>query len=115
VSTNPELGVTDGAYGAPFSVEPFESGEFGPLPFVLGAEAPLGLQDGLAVEVEFDGTTIRRLLGPVTVGTPVAVFIDDATTTDGWDTGSGWGLTGLHTSPPTAFADSPSGSYPNNT
>lgn len=113
VGTDPALGIEEGAFGPPFSLEATETIELGALPFVLGAEAPLGLQEGLALEIEFDGTTVRRPIGPIAVGTPVAVFTDDASSTDGWDTGDGWGLSNTNTSPPSAFADSPSGEYPN--
>ena len=115
VSTNSALGIENGAFGPPFSLGAFETTALGPLSFALGAEAPLGLQEGLALEIEFDGTAVRRPIGPIVVGTPVAVFSDDASSAGAWDTGSGWGLTGSNTSPPSAFTDSPSGDYPNGT
>ncbi len=114
VSTNPALPVEAGAFSAPFSLDSQESVEIEGLAFTLGFGAQLGIQDGLAVEIELDGTTLIRSLGRVAIGTPVAVFEDDASETEAWDTGTGWGLASANTSPPTSFADSPSGSYPNN-
>ncbi|MEP0545325.1 MAG: M14 family zinc carboxypeptidase [Rhodothermales bacterium] len=114
VSTNPALPIESGALSAPFSLGPEGMVELEGLAFTLGLDAAVGLQDGLAVEMTFDGTTLVQPLGPISVGTPVAVFEDAAGSMAAWDTGTGWGLASTSTSPPTSFADSPTGSYGNN-
>jgi len=114
VSIDPELPIESEDFSAPFSLSPEQSVEIDALAFTLGGDAPLGVQDGLAVEVEFDGTAQVFPLDGLVVGTPTAVFEEDAATTDAWDTGTGWGLASLSTSPPTSFADSPTGNYSDN-
>jgi carboxypeptidase T len=112
VSTNPDLPIESGDFGMPFTLGSEESVSVGGLTFTLGTDAAVGVQDGLAVEIEFDGTTQVFPLDGFVVGTPMAVFEDDAVTTEAWDTGTGWGLSSTSTSPPTSFADSPAGDYP---
>jgi carboxypeptidase T len=115
ISTDPALEVEPGAWSAPFALGVDERLEVGGLAFTLGSATPLGLRDGLAVEVAFGEASRVLALGPIAIGTPVAVFEDDAGSAGGWDTGLSWGLSPLHTSPPTSFADTPSGNYANNT
>lgn len=115
VSTDPALPISEASTSAAFSLAAQESVEIAGLTFAVGVDAPLGLTDALALEFETDGTTLTVPLGPVAIGTPLAVFEDDAGTTVGWDTGLGWGLTSISTSPPTAFTDSPAGDYANGT
>ena len=112
VSTNPDLPIESGDFGTPFSLNPEESVSIEGLAFTLGMDAPLGVQQGLGVEIEYDGTTQIFSLDGFVVGTPMAVFEEQATTTEAWDTGTGWGLSSTSTSPPTSFADSPAGDYP---
>jgi carboxypeptidase T len=55
---------------------------------------------------------LRRDTMRVYLGTPTIVFADSASSgTGNWTTGTGWGLTSTAHSLPTAFTDSPSGSY----
>ncbi len=114
VSTNDALPVESGAFSAPFALGSQDTVEIEGLAFTLGLDAPLGLQDGLAVEIAFEGTTVVQPLGRISIGTPIAVFEDAAGSTAAWDTGSGWGLASANTSPPTSFADSPVGEYQDN-
>lgn len=115
VSTDPDLPISDATTSAAFSLAAQESAEIPALTFMVGPETALGLRDGLAVEFTIGETPLTIPLGPVAIGTPVLLYADDASTTDGWDTGLSWGLAAAHTSPPTSFADSPSGNYANNT
>lgn len=82
---------------------------------VLPASTPLGELAGLALDVAFDGGTERIALGPLRVGTPVALFETDASSLAGWTATGGWGVTATtFVSPPGAFADSPAGNYASN-
>ena len=113
ISTDEALPVVSDALSEPFSLDPQDTVEIEGLAFTLGPDAALGVQDGLAVEIMFDGTTLVQPLGSVSIGTPIAVFEDGADALDAWNTGVRWGLSNTNNSPPTAFADSPTGEYNN--
>ena len=74
-------------------------------------DAPLGQADGLSVALLIGGQQIRVPVGPVLIGTLVALFQDDASTLDSWSATGQWGLTADAVSPPSAFTDSPNGNY----
>ncbi len=113
-SDDPAMLTETSEYSAPFDLASGESIEIEGLAFTLSADAPLGLQDGLTVEFSFDDLMIAEPVEGLAVGTPVALFEDEAASADEWTTAD-WGLSTIQsTSSPTSFADSPSGSYRNN-
>ena len=121
-STDPELPIFTVPEGA-YYVQPLESGEcFRASAQGIGFDesAPLGTVESLVVTIsdpagerEFPAITVP--LPPLTVGTPEVLFADDAAAMDAWTADGGWGLGADAASPPTAFADSPSGNYANDT
>ncbi|MEM9998221.1 MAG: M14 family zinc carboxypeptidase [Bacteroidota bacterium] len=84
----------------------------------VDAGAPLGLADGLAVEIDLGGATRTYPLGPLLIGTERPVFEDEARSLDAWSTqgNADWGLTTVALPGfDSVFTDSPDGPYLDNT
>ncbi|MEM8600046.1 MAG: M14 family zinc carboxypeptidase, partial [Bacteroidota bacterium] len=77
----------------------------------VAASAPLGLAEGLAIEIDLGGVTRTVPLDALTIGTPTVRFEDPATTLMAWRPQGGWGLEDVDGDP--AFSDSPGRDYRN--
>ena len=77
-------------------------------------DAPLGLSDGVSLQLTIGGQTVPVPVGPLLIGTYDAQLADDASSMDAWTATGGWGLTPDAFSAPTAFTESPAGEYASN-
>ncbi len=122
-STNPRVTVSGEALTISQTLAPGDSVVLGPFTVQTDAQTPLGALTGLSLETTLvsESFTEALALPTITVGTPETVFSDDATSLARWTpagapAATGWGLTPtVFTSAPTAFADSPTGTYTANT
>jgi carboxypeptidase T len=77
-------------------------------------DAVTGVAFKMFLEITDPQGFLRRDTINCFLGVPSVVFADSAQATSNWSTGSGWGLTSNAHTPPYAFTDSPSGTYPAN-
>ncbi|HYE96953.1 MAG TPA: M14 family zinc carboxypeptidase [Rubricoccaceae bacterium] len=116
-SVDPRISLWSGPMPVYFTIAPGDTAEFTGFQFRTAETAPLGNLNGLVVKISADGGATQLLtapLPPVRLGTPTEVFADAAASMANWTTSGGWGLSTTAYSPPSAFADSPSGNYPAN-
>ncbi|MEL7361602.1 MAG: M14 family zinc carboxypeptidase, partial [Bacteroidota bacterium] len=96
-------------------VEPLATGAETPvvLTATVTETAPLGLAEGLAVEVDLGSVVRRYPVQPVLVGTALAQFEDDAANLNAWrnEGTAAWGIDGPGSVGRSAFSDSPGARY----
>jgi hypothetical protein len=112
VSVDADLQIDTGPWSEPFDLPSQAGMSLDPLAFFLPEDAPLGLVNGLALELAAAGGSDIVPLAPFFSGTPTLIFEDSIEDLSGWAT-EGWGLTAEAHSPPHALTDSPGGNYSN--
>ncbi|MEL6704695.1 MAG: M14 family zinc carboxypeptidase, partial [Bacteroidota bacterium] len=78
----------------------------------VSPDAPLGVAEGLAIELDLNGVIRTVPMNALTVGTPTVRFEDPAETVAAWIPRGGWGRELVAGDP--AFSDSPNRDYSNN-